>query len=63
MSGQRSLAHLRRTEFYQQLVVFAGQEEERELKFSPKVNSTQREDIRQICRHLELSFKTHGEGS
>ena len=63
MAHQRSITHLRRSRFYRSLLDFQDDPGQDTLTFSKDVNSTEREDIRQICKHLELSFKCNGQGS
>lgn len=62
MSTQRTLQHLRRSPFYSRLSEFVASQS-KEITFGTDTTSEQREDIRQICKHLDLSFKTTGVGS
>jgi hypothetical protein len=75
MPTQRSLAALRQTAYYRQIAHFGNRnpkfsvtgrtdgEQDNEMVFGTDVTASQREDIRQICRHLDLSFKCVGSGT
>lgn len=63
MAMQRSLAQLRISPLYKQIYAFSSNDEQEFLDFPASLNSCDREDVRQICKHLDLRFITKGDGT
>mmetsp|Transcript_20624 Transcript_20624/g.30730 ORF Transcript_20624/g.30730 Transcript_20624/m.30730 type:complete len:177 (-) Transcript_20624:409-939(-) len=63
MAFQRNFGRLQSSPHWKPLEAFAADDTRLELPFGLRVNSTAREDIRQICKYLNLNFRCVGEGS
>eukprot|EP00928_Gymnodinium_smaydae_P042867 TRINITY_DN28833_c0_g1_i1.p1 TRINITY_DN28833_c0_g1~~TRINITY_DN28833_c0_g1_i1.p1 ORF type:complete len:219 (-),score=70.22 TRINITY_DN28833_c0_g1_i1:362-961(-) len=63
MAFQRSYARLQASPHWKTLEEFSLDGTRLELQFPLSVTSTVREDIRQICKYLNLNFRCIGQGS
>ena len=63
MSGQKSLHFLRTTKYWSMLQKFLDDPVSDVLELPRSVTSSERDQIRQICKHLDLPFKVFGEGT
>eukprot|EP00929_Paragymnodinium_shiwhaense_P049055 TRINITY_DN24764_c0_g1_i1.p1 TRINITY_DN24764_c0_g1~~TRINITY_DN24764_c0_g1_i1.p1 ORF type:complete len:192 (-),score=52.80 TRINITY_DN24764_c0_g1_i1:302-877(-) len=63
MAFQRGHARLQSSPHYKKLEDFANDPTRLEMNFPYTVNSTVREDIRQICKQLAINFKCIGQGT
>eukprot|EP00747_Dinoflagellata_sp_TGD_P166499 gnl/TRDRNA2_/TRDRNA2_189373_c0_seq1.p1 gnl/TRDRNA2_/TRDRNA2_189373_c0~~gnl/TRDRNA2_/TRDRNA2_189373_c0_seq1.p1 ORF type:complete len:239 (-),score=57.45 gnl/TRDRNA2_/TRDRNA2_189373_c0_seq1:37-693(-) len=63
MAGQRSYGRLQASHYWKTLEKFKADDSRLEHNFGTAVNSVGREDIRQICRYMNLNFRCTGEGS
>ncbi|CAE8733808.1 unnamed protein product [Polarella glacialis] len=63
MAFQRGWNKLQNSPYWKPLEAFAADSTKVEHSFPTSVNSTAREDIRQICKHLCLNFRCRGEGT
>eukprot|EP00931_Biecheleriopsis_adriatica_P013345 TRINITY_DN114713_c0_g1_i1.p1 TRINITY_DN114713_c0_g1~~TRINITY_DN114713_c0_g1_i1.p1 ORF type:complete len:200 (-),score=45.84 TRINITY_DN114713_c0_g1_i1:11-580(-) len=63
MAFQRGWNRLQNSPHWKPLEEFAKDPLKLEFGFGTKVNSTQREDIRQICKHMSLNFRCVGQGT
>ena len=62
MSGQKPLHFLRATRFWPVVQQFLDGVDET-LSFPKSVTAAERDQIRQICKHFDVTFKVHGEGA
>mmetsp|Transcript_64373 Transcript_64373/g.178926 ORF Transcript_64373/g.178926 Transcript_64373/m.178926 type:complete len:215 (+) Transcript_64373:34-678(+) len=62
MAFQRSYSRLQSSPHWRRLETFAADNVRLELQFGTEVTSTAREDIRQICKYLNLNFRCIGQG-
>lgn len=63
MSGQKSLHFLRSTKYWSLVQQFLDDPSQETLSLPRSVTSGDRDQIRQICKHFDVPFKVHGEGS
>lgn len=63
MSGQKSLHFLRSTKYWSMLQKFLDDPVTDVLELPRSVTSAERDQVRQICKHLDLPFKVFGEGT
>ena len=63
MSGQKPLHFLRATKYWSMVQQFLDDPTEETLSLPPSVTAAERDQIRQICKHFDVPFKVHGEGS
>lgn len=63
MSGQKPLHILKTSKYWSVVQKFLDDESQESLELPPSVNSTDRDVIRQICKHFDVPFKVSGEGT
>ena len=63
MSGQKPLHFLRSTRFWSIVQNFLDDPVSSEHEFPRLVTAAERDQIRQICKHFDVPFKVHGEGT
>lgn len=63
MSGQKPLHILRTSKYWSVVQKFLDDESQEFLELPRSVNSTDRDTIRQICKHFDVPFKVTGEGT
>ena len=63
MSGQKPLHFLRSTKYWSMVQNFLDDGSQETLSLPRSVTASERDQIRQICKHFDVPFKVHGEGS
>jgi hypothetical protein len=63
MSGQKPLHILKTSKYWSVVQKFLDDESQELLELPRSVNSTDRDVIRQICKHFDVPFKVSGEGT
>jgi hypothetical protein len=63
MSGQKPLHFLRATKFWSMVQNFIDDQSQDTLSLPRSVTASERDQVRQICKHFDVPFKVHGEGS
>ncbi len=63
MSGQKPLHILRSSKYWGVVQKFLDDQTQETLELPRTVNSTDRDVIRQICKHFDVPFKVTGEGT
>lgn len=63
MSGQKPLRFLRSTKYWSMVQNFMDDTTQESLTLPRSVTASERDQIRQICKHFDVPFKVFGEGS
>ena len=63
MSGQKPLHFLRSTKWWSIVQTFLDDSDTQIFELPRTVSSADRDQIRQICKHFDVPFKVHGEGT
>ncbi len=63
MSGQKPLHFLRATKYWSMVQNFLDDPSQESLELPKSVTASERDQVRQICKHFDVPFKVFGEGS
>ena len=63
MSGQKPLHFLRSTKYWSLVQQFLDDQSQETLSLPTSVTAADRDLVRQICKHFDVPFKVHGEGT